>query len=170
MRRYILLLLAIMCAACGFAQSPNDRYASRKTQDGTIYFINPHKLKKINGIKSFEYDVTLLTWTDSVTINFTYETDIMAIPDKFNIVSGDNTYKCGNYKPLFIDLKKNHYEIRISAMFPVSEYEKIIETPSPPRFDIYLPGKEATATYSEKSWKKEHKILNSIYSLYKYSK
>lgn len=153
-----------------FSQLSEGRYASRKTQDGTIYFLNPHRLKKISGIKKFEFDVTMLTWTDSVTVNFTFESDIMTVPEKILLKSGSLSFESHDYKPLFIDLKKDHYEIRISARFPLSEFEQIIKSTAPPRFVFYQEGKEESASYSEKDWKKEHKKLNDIYSLYLYSK
>ena len=170
MRRYFFLLIAFLCALSSTAQLNDGRYASRKTQDGTIFFLNPQKLKKTSGIKKFEYDVTLLTWTDSVTVNFTFESDLMTVPEKLRIENSSKSFACNDYKPLFIDLKKNHYEIRISAKFPLCEFEEIIKSLLPPRFVFYQEGKEETAAYSEKGWKKEHKLLNNIYSLYLYSR
>ncbi len=89
------------------AQSADGRYISRMTQDGTLYFINPQKLSKTEGIKNFEYDMTLLSWTDSATVNFTFRSGLMAKPENLAIRSGNNVFRCDAFKPLFIDIKKN---------------------------------------------------------------
>lgn len=159
----------MMSFSC-FAQLSEGRYASRMTQDGTIFFINPHKLKKTSGIKRFEYDMTLLTWTDSVTINFTFESDLMAIPHDIKISSGDKSFVCNNFKPLFVDIKKKHYEIRISAIFPIQDLEYILNSSFPLCFEFYQEGNKETAAYSPGSWKKDRDKLMNIYNLYKYRK
>lgn len=114
--------------------------------------------------------MTLLTWTDSVTVNFTFESNFMTVPDTVKIISGDRTFYSNSYKPLFIDLKKDHYEIRISALFPISELEYIINSSLPPCFEIYQDGNKETATYKLGAWRKDQKKLSNIYNLYMYSK
>lgn len=170
MKRLTLLSLLMAFMSMAYAQSADGRYTSRMTQDGTLIFINPKKINKLHNIRHFDYDMTLLSWTDSTTINFTFETDIMQLPEDFTIVSGEDVFTCKNYSPLFIDIKKKHYEIRITSKFPNNEISKIFESEKPPIFSFTQKGIAESATYSENAWRKDRKKLLDIYKLYLYSK
>lgn len=170
MKRLLISIVCIISVITGFSQSADGRYVSRMTRDGTLFFVNPHKLKDLTGIRSFEYDMTMLSWTDSVTVNFTIESDRMTVPSAVGIESGNKYYECNNYSPLYIDIKKNHYEIRITSKFPCRDIETIIDTATPPSFMIKQDGVDEKASYSPKGWKKDSKKLSDIYKLYLYSK
>lgn len=145
------------------------RYASRMTMDGTIYFIDPMKLGKLQNLKRFEYDVTLLSWTDSVTVNFTFESDRMTKPESLKIESCSYSYECSDYSTLFVDLKKNHYEVRITSKFPTGAIQKIFECNESPKFVFTQDGVTESAAYKSSAWKKDRKKLIDIYNLYLYS-
>lgn len=170
MKKILFLFLCLFTIFESQAQSAANRYVSRKTQDGTLFFINPQKLKELSNIKKFEYDMTMLSWSDSTTINFTFESNIMTLPSEVMIKSGTQTYYCKNFSPLFIDIKKNHYEIRITSKFPNSEIEKIIKSPTPPSFVFKQDGVAENASYKAGEWRKESKKLSDIYNLYLYSR
>lgn len=158
-----------MCAGV-CAQSGDNRYASRMTQDGTIFFIMPHGLGKTDGLKKFDYDVTLLSWTDSVTVNFTFISKDMYTPTHFLIRSGDKDYKCSQYSPLFIDLKKDMYEIRITSKFSVADFKSMIFCPYSPVFLFDQNGLQKSASYKQGAWHKDSKKLQDIFRIYEYIK
>ena len=168
--RYLLLILAALFVFSGYSQETGDRYASRMTQDGTIFFIMPQKLSKTEGIRRFEYDMTCLTWSDTVTINFTIKSKHIETPENITIGSGDNSYKPVKTKILFIDLKKNEYEIRTSCQFLWPDIEKIFTDEQKPTFCLSQNGLPESATYKEGKWNKERKTLSNILNLFKYSK
>lgn len=114
--------------------------------------------------------MTLLSWTDSVTVNFTFESSMMVVPENFCLIIDNNSFKCDNYSTLFIDIKKKHYEIRITSKFPGSTIKKFIASPVPPIFVFFQDEHNESATYSEKTWGKERKKLSDIYQIYLYSK
>lgn len=170
MKRLTLLLVAMLVTLGVAAQSADGRYTSRMTQDGTLFFVMPQKIGKLSGIKRFEYDMTMLTWTDSVTVNFTFESDRMSLPENLEIVSGANRYACADYSPLFIDIKKKHYEVRITSKFPADQIKSIVGSATPPVFSFTQDGVPESATYSEGAWRKDRKKLSDIYQLYLYSR
>lgn len=171
MRKILLLAIAIIISFVNVnGQSADGRYVSRMTQDGTLYFIQPIKIKKLSGLKSFEYDMTLLNWTDSVTVNFTFESSMMQIPEKFKIISGSNTIACNSYSVLYLDIKKKHYEIRITSKFKASEIESVIRMPSPPIFSFSQENIQKSASYTQSAWNKDRKKLIDIFNLYNYSR
>ena len=170
MKKLIVLLFALAMAILSYGQSPQERYASRITPDGTIFFITPQKLGVLANLRRFEYDMTLLSWTDSVTINFTMESSLMVAPENLKIKSGDKDFKCEDFSVLFIDIKKQHYVIRVTSKFSIQELTKIIESATSPAFAITQNGIQQEAAYTGRKWKKERKMLSDIFQLYVYSK
>jgi hypothetical protein len=169
MRKLLFSLLFFNAVFC-FAQSAEGRYSSRMTRDGVIYFIMPKSIKDLSGIKKFEYDITLLNWSDTATVNFTFESVSMIIPDDIYLKSGNHDYKSLESSSLFIDIKKNHYEIRISSRFLVQDIEKAFNTTISPVFTFRQEEIEKRAAYKPGAWKKERKKLSDIFKLYRYSK
>lgn len=170
MKNILFLVLLMFISIPAIGQSAQGRYSSRMTPDGTLFFINPHKLGDLSNLKRFEYDMTMLTWTDSVTINFTFESQRMSLPDNFKLVSNDAIYECDNYSSLYVDIKKNHYEVRITSKFPVSVIENILANEIAPIFTFSQDGILEKATYRMNAWKKDRKKLLDIFKLFTYSK
>ncbi len=170
MKKFIVFLFIWVIAIPSYGQSSQGRYASRITPDGTIFFINPKTLGTLANIRKFEYDITLPSWTDSVTINFTIESSLMNAPENLKIVSGDKVYQCEDFSVLYIDIKKQHYVIRVTSKFSMQELQKIIESASSPVFTFTQNGVQEEAKYTDRAWKKERKRLLDIFQLYAYSK
>lgn len=170
MKRYLSLLILFSSFVSMFSQSAENRYNSRMTRDGVLFFIMPERLKDLSGIKKFEYDVTLLSWTDSATVNFTFESSSIDIPTDLKVTCDKGSIECLTYSPLFIDIKKNHYEIRITSKFSNTELRSIIDSTTPPRFCFNQGAESKSATYKTKAWSKDRKKLNDIIQLYLYSK
>ena len=167
MKRIIALLLVSLFVMASYGL---DRYASRMTPDGTIYFIMPKKLSKLQGIKHFDYDMTLLSWTDSVTVNFTFKSRIIGLPSNLTIKSGNRVFKCDNYSLLFQDIIKTGFEIRVTSKFSTEDLKEIIQSDVPPIFYFDQENNKESATYSEGAWRKERKQLMDIFKLYQYTK
>jgi len=170
MKRAISYILFVFMAVQLFAQSAEGRYVSRMTQDGTLYFIMPKKLGECSGIKKFEYDMTCLSWSDSVTVNFTFHSKSVARPTNLRIESCGDSFQCSSSSLLFTDIVKNGYEIRVTSKFLVSEIEKVLQCPNSPAFMFEQDGVVRTAEYSKGAWGKDRKKLVDILNLYKLSK
>lgn len=170
MARYILYLFSLLISLPVYAQSAQGRYASRMTPDGTILFIMPQKLSKTDGIKNFEYDMTLLSWTDSVTVNFTFQSPAMGLPESLNISNARQDVKCTDYSLLYMDITKRGYEIRVTSRFSATDIKELFNEATPPVFHFVQGGQECSATYKEGAWKKDRKKINDIYQLYLYAK
>lgn len=170
MKKFIVFLFMLVMAIPSYGQLSQGRYASRITPDGTIFFINPQKLGALTNLKRFEYDMTLLSWKDSVTINFTIETSWMTAPENFKIVSGDKVFPCEEFSVLYTDIKKQHYAIRVTSRFSLQELTQIIASETSPIFAFTQNDVQETAKYTDNAWKKERKKLFAIIQLYVYSK
>ena len=170
MKRLFLISFTLILMISAYAQSASGRYFSRKTQDGDLFFLLPQRLKDIDGIKRFEYDVTMPNWTDSVTINFTYESDSMVVPEDLAIICGETPIICSSYAPMFVDIKKNHYEIRVTSKFSLEDFKTMISSDKSPHFIFKQNGQLKQASYPDKAWIKEKKKLKDIINVYLYTK
>ncbi|MDE6377264.1 MAG: hypothetical protein K2K72_00805 [Duncaniella sp.] len=171
MKRIVPVIVMLSSVLWAFAQSAENRYNSRMTRDGVLFFLMPEPLKDLSGIKKFEYDATLLSWTDSTTVNFTFESSSFQLPTDLRVRYGeDGVIECKSFSPLFIDIKKNHYEIRITSKFSNAEFESIIKSLTPPAFCFNQGEEPKSAAYKAKAWSKDRKKLNDIFQLYLYSK
>lgn len=166
MKYFLSVLFSVLTLIPAFSQSAEGRYASRITIDGVIFFIMPEQLKEVSGIKRFEYDMTLLSWTDSVTVNFTFESTSPELPENLQIICDNESINCTSYSSLFVDIKKNHFEIRITSKYSIQDLQTIIQSITPPTFCFSQSDELKTATYKNKRWIKDRKKLNDILQLY----
>ena len=167
MNRIIILLTVIFCALQASAQSADGRYTSRMTLDGMLYFMHPKKITKCDGIERFEYDMTLLSWTDSVTVNFTFKSKSVAYPENLQIQTCGKSIQNIPYSLLFTDIVKGGYSIRVTSKISSAELEGIVSCMSSPVFVFEQDGVKRTASYSDGAWKKDAKKLSDIYHIYK---
>lgn len=166
MREFLYCLLFLISMVETFAQSAQGRYHSRLTPNGTLFFIQPHKLNNLSKMRSFSYDITLLSWQDSAIVNFTFESDLMDVPSNFRIYTHDKHFDCKKFSPLYIDIKKNHYIIRITSKFSVREISHFCSSDTPPVFSFFQGDCHLTASYKPKSWIQDQKKLNDILNLF----
>ncbi|MDE6309597.1 MAG: hypothetical protein K2L81_05320 [Muribaculaceae bacterium] len=166
MKRIWAIFLIIGVVVVCHSQSAENRYNSRMTRDGMLFFLMPHTIKDLSGLKKFEYDVTMLSWSDSATVNFTFETTSLTVPTDLQIKYDGNVINCDSYSPLFVDIKKNHYEIRITSKFGVEEIESIFQSTTSPQFCFKQGDELKSASYKPKAWAKDRKKLMDIIKLY----
>ena len=165
-----MVLLAIASVSGCMGKSVGDRYASRMTRDGTIFFILPERLKATDGVDRFEYDMTCLTWNDTVTVNFSVRSKNMEVPEHVALQSGDKRFDAVGIAKLYTDIVKNGYEIRMSCRFLWDDIQRAFTAVQPPVFLFDQSGVERSATYTPRQWKGERRILSEILELYNYSR
>ncbi len=171
MRRFLLFAFGcIFIFSVGYSQSADGRYNSLRSRDGMLFFINPQQVKELSGIRRFEYDVTLLSWTDSVTINYTFESDIMNVPDNFEIICGDTIMTGSSYSPLFVDIKGNHFEVRMTSKFGLNQFQTMVNSLTSPVFRFTQAHEVKSARYREKAWLKDRKKLKDIFQIFNLSR
>lgn len=170
MNRIFALLAFIFCVLLSSAQSADGRYVSRMTQDGTLYFIEPKKITKLDGLSKFEYDMTLLSWSDSVTVNFTFKSKSVAYPEKLEIRTCGKIIQDIPYSLLFTDIVKGGYSIRVTSKITTAQLGDIVNCDASPVFVFKQDGVIRTASYSAGAWKNDKKKLSDIYNLYKLRK
>ncbi|MCM1336149.1 MAG: hypothetical protein NC187_02620 [Candidatus Amulumruptor caecigallinarius] len=166
MKKIVALLLIAVAALAAYSQSASGRYVSRMTRDGTLFFVNPQKLTRCTGISKVDYDMTFLTWTDSVTVNFTFRTKVPYRPDSLRIDCCGTSYPCSDYSLLFTDIVKGGYEIRVTSRYPVADIGRMLECAESPVIAFTQDGAACSAAYSKGAWASDRKKLLDIYNLY----
>ena len=110
------LLVSVMVCLNMQAQSADGRYISRMTQDGTLYFINPQKLSKTEGIKNFEYDMTLLRYACDAAIlgRFVYAAVGWTAEYGQNGGGFGDTAFVADFKKWLVNLKKRDVDLSVT--------------------------------------------------------
>ena len=158
-----------MCVLCFQmeAQSIDKRYRSYIGNGGTAYFFLPKKLKETEGVKNFVYDITHLSITDTVTLNFTIVVEEPVMVDSLVLVNSDKITTVSSVSLLYRDVLDEGYEIRTTSGLALQKMQSVYSDASPLEFKMYLSnGKVVKAAYKKSQWKKERetvsRILNSI--------
>ncbi|MBO5698733.1 MAG: hypothetical protein J6R79_01850 [Bacteroidaceae bacterium] len=163
MRRFfILLTLAIAIIATGHAQSLYGKYTSKLADEGTCHFIHGVKLKKLDNIKGFQYDMACQSWTDSTTINMSIFSLFDDTPKEVSLSIGGHEYLCSALEIFYIEKNKKNTHCRISVTMPNDVVHEFMKSETPPIFNFKIGDTRATATYSASSWKKDSKKLRRI--------
>ena len=158
-----MLLVSVMI---NIVADAGNRYISRNTDNGILYFLEPIKLKHTVGIKSFEYDLSYVAPSDSAFLNFSIRSKVACKPENITILYPDNSsYLCDKNEILFIDTFSSGFDIRVSLHIPISIFRKALQYDAPPVFNFTLCGKEATATYKQNTWRSEKKELTQIFNV-----
>lgn len=163
MMKILLFVIFFVPTFLASAQSIEKRYSSYPTNQGMLYHFSTMKLGKKCNTRIFEYDMTYVHPTDSVTFNYTVTTENPCNVKETMIKLDGKTIASGSTKTLYRDVKKNGYILRTSTKFAITDIEKVFSSTNPPRFEsVYDNGVKATATYSVSRWKKEKNLVSRI--------
>ncbi len=164
MRIITFVLLSVMCLQLE-AQSINNRYRSHIGNGGTTYFFVPKKLSKKTGVDKFVYDMTYLSATDSVTLNFTIVVEDPIKVESLILKNNGEGVETSCISMIYTDVLDDGYEIRTTTMFALSELRKVFSEEFPLVFEMKLSnGEIVTATYKTSQWKKENEIITRIFN------
>lgn len=159
--------MVLMMGTSLWAQSAHKRYTARMTQDGMCYFFSAADLKDTKGISHFDYDITYLDWQDSITINYTAYTMSSAIPTELSMTNGTDSYVCKDYKHLYVEFRKKGYEVRMTSRYALKDFECLLDQDSPLSFTFKQGSERKSASYKQKAWQRERKMLKQILQLIK---
>lgn len=160
-------MLFSISALCN-AQSIEKRYSSYLSYTGVINFFQPKKLKKNTNIDMFVFDMTYISYSDSVTLNCTYRISNGNNIKSLNLKSSNNNIIDGNdLSVIYREVRKHGYEVRVTSRFAFNDIKTVFNNHTPLAFEIVLnDGSSCIASYRKSSWKKESfnvtRILESI--------
>lgn len=165
-RLHIILLLFFVGSLCN-AQSIEKRYSSHLSNAGVINFFHPQKLKKNTNLDMFAFDMTYISYNDSITVNCSYRIQTGSNIKSLKIKSDNDNMQGNDLSVLYREVQKHGYEVRVTSRFSFSDIKNAFSNSAPLVFEIVTnDGSCHTASYRKSAWEKESmnvtRILESI--------
>ncbi len=162
----VLFTLLLLCQTSGFA---TERYSIRAVEHGKMYFFMPCQLKGNAGSK-LQYDMTLLSFSDSVSINMT----LTSPKDRVKSVrlSADETvYSTAQYELYFQERQGSRFNTRIHIDCPIGAYELLFTNRTPVTIELNMESGQSYAfTYKAKKWQRESGHVAEVLDIIEYGK
>jgi hypothetical protein len=164
MQKVILTLLLI----CSMAAYGKERYSVRTLPLGNMYFFMPCKLKANAGNK-LQYDMTLHSYRDSVTINMTL-TSPMGRVKSVRLSAGDVDYSTTHYELFFQERNGSRFNTRVHIDCPGDIYAKLFASNVPLTIELTMEsGKQYAFTYKTKKWEEDSQYVTEVLEMIAYT-
>lgn len=160
----VFLLLLVTVVASGKVR----RYDVRVLPLGKMYFFMPGKLKGKAGSKLM-YDMTLLTYRDSVTINMTLTSPLGRVKT-VSLSSDQANYTTAEYELFFQERNGSRFDTRVHIDCPSHIYRQLFTSQQPVTFELTMEdGNQYSFTYKAKKWKEECAYVSEVLEMIAYS-
>lgn len=167
---FLLLFLFILFLPSGLqGQKLSKYYVSFKAPNGTLYFIRPQKGFRSDKGQNLKYDMTLLSSSDSLTLNFSYFDPGTLEPDSLLMHSGNGIVSSALSK-IFVETSKKNWHYRYSARFAVKDAEDFFKQENPSDFILSCKEKNFRLTCKSSHWRKYSPINLRIFQLVRYNR
>jgi len=145
-----------------------ERYSVSVLEEGKMYFFMPCKLKGDAGTR-LQYDMTLHTFRDSVSINMTLTASLGRVK-QISLTSGENHYTTTQYELYFQEREGSKINTRIHIDCPMPEYGKLFTGNTPLTIEIDMEdGSNHSFTYKDKKWSKERGFVAEVLEMIAYN-
>lgn len=167
MNRQLRKLLVSLLLLCSVASLAKERYNVQVLPDGNMYFFMPYKLKG-SGSK-LKYDMTLLTYRDSVTINMTLKSRAIGRVKSVSLEAGTLGYSTEDYELFFQEHDHGKVNTRVHIDCPMDIYRRMYTGASPLSITLTMTdGKRYTFTYGKSGWQQESTIIGQVFQMIDY--
>ncbi len=164
--RKILFFLFLFVATATYG---GERYNVRILDNGSMYFFMPCKVKGASGSR-LQYDMTLISFRDSVSINMTLTAPLGRVKS-ITLHNGIDTYTTTQYELYYQERKGSRFNTRIHIDCPLTSYRQLFTNNYPITLTITMTdGKNYTFTYKEKDWKKEVVYVSEVLEMIAYAR
>ncbi len=162
--KHTVLILLIFCS---LSTSAEERYLTRLIEQGIMVFFNPTKVPSLSKGSSMEYDITLLSQSDTVSINMTLTANENKIKS-VSLHSGDATFNTISPVIFYSDMNGKKFDTRIHLECPKNVFAQLFNQQEPLEIKVELAdGADLSFVYKEKVWKKETYIISNVLNIYK---
>lgn len=163
--RKVTLFLLLLCSIVAFGE---ERYFTRILPDGKLYFFMPYKLKAKKGNK-LQYDMTLLTYCDSVTINMTLHSPMGRVKS-VRLSAGEVSYFTTQYELFFQERSGSRFNTRVHIDCPGDKFKQLYTGSTPLTIELTMESNaKYTFTYRAKEWQKETAYVFEVLEMIEYS-
>ena len=163
--RKVLFPLLLLCCVMAFGKG---RYNVRMLPEGNMYFFMPFKLKGASG-NSLQYDMTLLSYRDSVTINMTLTSPMGRVKSVRLSTEGVN-YSTTQYELFFQERNGSRFNTRVHIDCPGHVYRQLFASPVPLTMELTMEdGKKYAFTYKDKKWREDSRYVSEVLEMIAYT-
>ena len=160
-------LVFFLLLVCNLAVFGNERYNMRILPNGKMYFFMPCKLKGTSGTQ-LQYDMTLLSYRDSVSINMTLTSPIGRVKS-VTLSSPETKYSTPQYELYYQERSGSRFNTRVHIDCPVKVYRQLFTGQSPITIELAMEdGKQYTFTYKTKKWREESAYVFEVLEMISY--
>ncbi|MCU0360166.1 MAG: hypothetical protein MUF75_05515 [Bacteroidia bacterium] len=164
-----MLLLCFGYSNTTKAQKIKKYYVSFKQEKGTLFFIRPQDGFKNASLHShLKYDITCLSGSDSLTINFSYFDKTSRTLDSLALQTGAKR-SASALKKIFIETQKSYWHYRFSARFSIRDAEDFFNQVMAPKLEVVDKKDTIVLTCKKRTWEKNSKINQKIFQLVRYN-
>ena len=157
--KVVLSLLLILAASAAFA---TERYSVRYLEQGVMYFFMPCKLKSTVSGTKLQYDMTLLSSRDSVSINMTL-TSRQGRVKAVRLSAGDASYVTSRCELYFQERAGSRFNTRVHIDCPVGTYRQLFAAGTPLGIELTMEdGSAYSFTYKAKTWREEQTFVSEV--------
>lgn len=161
----VILSLLLLCSIAAFGEG---RYSVQTLPQGNMYFFMPCKLKRAAGNK-LQYDMTILSYRDSVTINMTL-TSPMGRVKSVRLSSGDVSYITTQYELFFQERKGSRFNTRVHIDCPTPIFTQLFASPDLLNIELTMEdSKQYSFTYKPKKWKEDSRYVSEVMEIIAYA-
>lgn len=173
----LFFLPVVLCLFCFLffrpaglkAQKLSKYYVSFKAPNGTLYFIRPQKGYKSEKGDRLKYDMTLLSSSDSLTLNFSYFDPLPLEPDSLTLTIGDRSCVSPLSK-IFVETSKKNWHYRLSARFAVKDQEEFFKQEKASAMVLSSKDRKIVLNCKSSFWRKYAPINLRIFQLVRYNR
>lgn len=162
-KKIILFLLLFSCTMLHAAE----RYSVRVLEQGNMYFFMPYKMKGNSGCH-LQYDMTVLSFRDSVGINMTLTSPLGRV-QSIRLASGGTDYSTTQYELYFQERNGPRFDTRVHIDCPIEIYKQLFTSDTPLAIEITMENGERYAfIHKAKKWKKETVFVSEVLEMIAY--
>lgn len=160
-RVWLSILLLFLSWTYLSAQEISKHYTARHQENGILYFFHKQDGFK-NSASWLVYDMTYLTNSDSITLNFTVNTKDDLKIDSIVLINDERI--TSNATKLFVESKRDKWIYRYSAKFLFKDLEKFFVAGTPTIL-IHSNNKPVQLSINKGKWKEQFSIMKKIFNL-----
>lgn len=167
---FLLLLFIIIVPGRPAAQDISDYYNYINQDNGHLFFIElDQEFTNKDEKSSLVFDLTHLTISDTITMNFTYVADEFKELEVIRFIQDDMEVSSPLEK-IFVNADKGDWVHRYSSCFLFDDLEKIYQNPKKASLALDYGDETTILDVKQKSWDKKSAILSKILTLIKANK
>ena len=168
MKHIVRKLFFFLLLFCNLTVFGKERYHMRILPDGKMYFFMPCKLKGSSGAQ-LQYDMTLISYRDSVSINMTLTSSIGRV-ERISLLTPEVSYSTQQYELFYQERNGARFNTRVHIDCPMAIYRKLFTGLHPITIKLMMDdGKQYAFVYKAKNWKKEASYVFEVLEMIAYS-